>query len=501
MNTIIDLICTSVQRRGAETTLTYGDQSWSGLEVFDHIESAAALLSRHGAGRGKRVAIIAGDTPFTLFAFLGALRTGACVAPMSPSLTDDALHAALKSCEPVIVVTDQPNASRVPPGTVQPSQTLNLAAFMERDGAAWRAHWPSLDDADPCTIIYSSGTTGTPKGIVHSHGVKLAQADMACAQGIGASSVLMSVTPLYSNTTLVVLLPVLAAGGRIVMLGKFDAGTFLRISARERATTVIMVPVQYQRILDHEEFSDTDLDSYALKVSTGAPMAPRLKLAVAREWPGRFLEVYGSTEGDVSTLLDVTARPDKAETVGQAAPDFEVRVIDDAGEELPLGAIGELVGRSPTMTDGYFRAADATAELFWCDRNGETFLRSGDLGSIDVDGFVTLHGRKKDMIISGGFNIYAVDLEAVLEAHPDIVEAAVIAVPSKRWGETPAGYVVVQNARVTSDDILTYANEQLGKTQRLASIVFCEALPRNALGKILKKDLQRDFIQKVGTLT
>lgn len=284
------------------------------------------------------------------------------------------------------------------------------------------------------------------------------------------------------------------------MMENFDAGAFLSLAREKRATHVIMVPVQYERILDHENFKTTDLSAFQLKVSTGAPLAPSRKAALVDDWPGRFIEIYGSTEGAVSTVLDATAHRDKLDTVGRVMPDFDIRVIDEHGCEIEPGEIGELVGRSPTMTEGYFRAPDETKAMLWTAPDGTAFLRSGDLGSIDGEGFVRLHGRKKDVIISGGFNIYAVDLETVLESYPGVREAGVIAAASKRWGETPVAYIAGAED-IDTEQVLAFANERLGKTQRISKIFLCDALPRNALGKVLKQDLREKFHTEFSALT
>jgi len=215
---------------------------------------------------------------------------------------------------------------------------------------------------------------------------------------------------------------------------------------------------------------------------------------VIARFPGRLLEYYGLTEGGGVTVLDAQAHPDKLHTVGQPAPGNEIRLIDGAGHEVPPGEVGEICGRGPTMMSGYFGRDDLTAEYIWRDAEGRAFFRSGDMGSFDQDGFLVLSDRKKDMIISGGLNIYANDLELVLLADPDVTDAAVIGVPSETWGETPLGLVVLRSgAQRTARDILATANASLGKSHRLSAIELRDVLPRSTIGKILKKDLRAPY--------
>jgi len=231
-----------------------------------------------------------------------------------------------------------------------------------------------------------------------------------------------------------------------------------------------------------------------VKQCTGAPLPAAVKRAVVERWPGRFFEVYGLTEGGCTCILDVTSFPEKAHTVGRPAAGNDIRIIDEAGHFLPAGRRGEIVGRSATMMSGYFRNEAANRAFYWRDGEGTVFHRTGDIGLFDDDGFLVLTGRKKDMIISGGFNIYASDLEEKLLSHPGVAEAAVIAVPSERWGETPLGLVVVRpGAAVDPDALLAWTNAQLGRMQRLSGVELRDALPRSNVGKVLKQDLRRPY--------
>ncbi len=245
-------------------------------------------------------------------------------------------------------------------------------------------------------------------------------------------------TPLYSNTTLVCFFPTLAGGGTVVLMKKFDAGKYLELAQAHRMTHTMLVPVQYRRLMDRPDFGDFDLSSTHLKFCTSAPFSAELKGEVLTRWPGGLVEYFGMTEGGGTCILIAHEHPDKLHTVGQPAPGHDIRLIDEDGVQVGAGVVGEIVGRSGGMMNGYHGQPGKTAEATWVSPEGWSFIRTGDVGRFDEEGFLTLMDRKKDMIISGGFNIYPSDIEAEIVQHPEVVEAAVVGVPStpganRRW--------------------------------------------------------------------
>ncbi len=343
-------------------------------------------------------------------------------------------------------------------------------------------------------IIYSSGTTGAPKGIVQSHEMRWQHVGRAGAGGYGGDAVTMISTPLYSNTTLVCIIPTLAGGGTSVLMEKFDVTRFLQLAEKHRATHAMLVPVQYRRLMEHPEFDRYDLSSFLMKFSTSAPFSAALKADVLKRWPGGLVEYFGMTEGGGTFILAAHEHPDKLHTVGRAAPGHDIRLIGEDGQEVAVGEVGEVVGHSPAMMNGYHNQPAKTADAEWRDPTGKRFIRTGDVGRFDEDGFLTLMDRKKDMIISGGFNIYPSDLEAVLAAHEAVAEAAVVGAPSDRWGETPIALVVLKpGAQVTAEALRVWSNAKLGKTQRLAALELLPSLPRSAIGKVLKRELRDQY--------
>jgi len=253
--------------------------------------------------------------------------------------------------------------------------------------------------------------------------------------------------------------------------------------------------VQYQRVLAHANFDRYDLSSYQMKFCTSAPFHAALKAEVLRRWPGGLVEFYGMTEGGGGCMLVAHAHPDKLHTVGQPLEGHDVRLIDEQGRFVAVGEAGEVVGRSLAMMSGYLNQPAMTREAEWVDENGQRYIRTGDIGRFDADGFLTLFDRKKDMIISGGFNVYPSDLEAVLRSHPRVADVAVVGVPSEQWGETPVAFVVpAQGSQPDPEEIRGWANGRLGKTQRLASVRLVDALPRSAIGKVLKRELRDAYL-------
>jgi acyl-coenzyme A synthetase/AMP-(fatty) acid ligase len=290
-----------------------------------------------------------------------------------------------------------------------------------------------------------------------------------------------------------VFLPSIYSGGCVSLMGKFDVEKWLERAQAERITHTMLVPVQYRRLMQFERYDDYDLSSMRLKYCTSAPFPAELKAEVLRRMPGGLVEIYSMTEGGVVCLLVAHEHPDKLHTVGQPAPGSELKVLDDAGNEVPPGVAGELIGKSPTMMLGYKNQPEKTREGHWIDpTDGSIWQRMGDVGRVDADGFVELVGRTKDVIISGGFNIFPIDLETELARDERVVEAAVVGVPSEQWGETPVGFVVLQPGLGEDclEDIRTVANSRLGKTQRVSKLHAIAEMPRSHIGKLLKTELR-----------
>ncbi|RZI44442.1 4-coumarate--CoA ligase [Herbaspirillum sp. HC18] len=508
-NTIPHLIHLHALARPAHPALVQDGETMDYAQLDALMDRVAASLQRDGIKPGESVAVCASTSIAYAAVFLGSLRAGVAVAPLAPSSSPESLASMAKDAGARLFFLDDAVAQALEPvrGTID----AGIVALDEGTGgkpfSAWLAAPGTKPEAVdiqpgwPFNIIYSSGTTGAPKGIVQPHSMRWTHVQRGRVNGYDEDAVALISTPLYSNTTLVCFFPTVTMGGTVVMMSKFDAGTYLALAERHRVTHTMLVPVQYQRIMVREDFGRYDLSAFRMKFCTSAPFSAALKADVVKRWPGGLIEYYGMTEGGGTCMLAAHESPDKLHTVGMPAPGHDIRLIDDEGREVPQGALGEVVGHSPAMMAGYHNQPQKTAEAEWYDPSGKRFIRTGDIGRFDEDGFLTLMDRKKDMIISGGFNVYPSDLEAVLVQHPDIAESAVVGVPSERWGETPVAFVVPkQGTQLQAQDVLDWANTRLGKTQRLAAVEIASLLPRSAIGKVLKRELRDSLTRTQNSL-
>ena len=499
---IADVVREHAAARPQQPALVQGDLQLSFAELDATMDRVAAALQRDGVRAGDVIALCGSTTPQQAALFLGGLRAGALVAPLSSSVTLATFASMLHDAEARLLFVDATATSLVP-------ADLSAACIALEAGARGRAfdEWlaapgttplpVTIKPESPFNLIYSSGTTGTPKGVVQPHVMRWMHTLRGTPYGYGPDAVTVLATPLYSNTTLVAFFPALGLGGTVVLMAKFDAAEYLALAERHRATHTMLVPVQYQRIMAHPNFSRHDLSSFRMKFCTSAPFSPTLKADVLARWPGGLIEFYGMTEGGATFILEAHRHPDKLHTVGRPAEGHDVRLIDDHGNEVATGEAGEVVGHSPTMMTGYHNKPQQTRDAEWYASDGKRFIRTGDVGRFDADRFLTLFDRKKDMIISGGFNIYSSDLEAQLREHDAVDDAAVVGVPSPEWGETPVAFVVQRAENGIAAAVLReWLNARVGKTQRLADLICVEELPRNALGKILKRELRKRYVME-----
>jgi len=488
------------------TAVIDGERSVTYRELNTLVDRVAAGLQRDGLKPTEAIAVCAYSSLEYVAVFLGGLRAGVAVSPLAPSSTPDQLIMMLDDCAAPLFFLDEGVAELMAP-VADRITARRIALDGSGAGDAFSGWLPpegtrptpvEIEPEWPFNIIYSSGTTGAPKGIVQSHAMRWTQIGRGGASGYAPDAVTMVSTPLYSNTTLVSVFPALGLGGALVLMKKFDAQGFLTLAEKHRATHAMLVPVQYRRIMALPEFDNFDLKSFRMKFSTSAPFAAELKADVLKRWPGGLVEYYGMTEGGGSFALIAHEHPDKLHTVGKPMPGHDIRLIDEDLKEIPVGEIGEVVGRSAAMMNGYHNQPEKTSAAEWYSPAGERFIRTGDVGRFDEDGFLTLMDRKKDMIISGGFNIYPSDIEAVIVQHPAVLEAAVVGMPSDKWGETPVAFVTPRpGATVAIPELAEFVAARVGKTQRPSAWELTDTLPRSAIGKVLKRELRDGFKGKV----
>jgi long-chain acyl-CoA synthetase len=492
---IADLVREHAAARPAQAAMRQGERTVTWAQLDAMVDRVAASLQRDGIEPTQSIAICAANSLEYAAVFVGALRAGVAVAPLPTGSQPAQLATMVADSGARHFFVDQ---------GVAPFDTAARRIFMDSSAEPSLASWLVPEGTRPkpvrpqpqwpFNIIYSSGTTGTPKGIVQPHGMRWLHVARSDNYGYGPDAVTLIATSLCSNTTLVCFFPTIAKGGCVVFAApKFDAAAYLALAQKTKATHTMLVPLQYQRIMALRNFGDYDLSAFRMKFCTSAPFSAQLKADVLRRWPGGLVEFYGMTEGGGSCVLEAHNYPHKLHTVGKPVDGHDMRVIDEDEQELPAGAVGEVVGRSGAMMTAYHNQPAKTREAEWYDREGNRYIRTGDVGRFDEDGFLTLLDRRKDMVISGGFNIYPSDLEAVLQEHPAVVDVAVVGVPSPEWGETPVAFVVPAAGAPSPEDLRSWANDQLGKTQRLSDVRYLEELPRSDMGKVLKRELRDGY--------
>jgi len=504
--TITEAIDAHARARPTHPAFVSGDRRVTWADFNARINRVANALLAMGLTKGDKVGLLAPNGIEAVEVLFGSIRAGGVVVPLPALAHSTTLTSLVADSDARVVFVAAPYEGLAPAiedGLRGSRGTIVAAGFsggrfadFEELVAASSPSDPgvSLAGDDDCNIIYSSGTTGIPKGIVHTHSSRaMFTFGLKVMLRIDETAVTLVTTPLYTNGSWMTLLPTVDAGATTVLMREFGVGPFLDAVEKERCTHTFMVPTQLTRVLADGELDAHDVSSLRIVISAGAPLRVDTKREILRRMTRGLMELYGMTEG-VGTVLQPEDMERKIASVGQPIPGTEIRIIDDAGQEVPRGDVGEIVGRSPGVMRGYYKKPKETEALLWRDEADNLFIRTGDVGRLDEDGFLYILDRKKDMILSGGVNVYACDLEAVFEAHPDVAEAAVLAVPDEKWGETPLVLAVLrEGAASTGEAILAWGNGRLGKHQRASRIELREALPRNALGKVLKQDLRRKY--------
>ena len=498
-----DIIRLHGKWRAAKPALVSSGHTLTWAELDRRSNRIANLLRTANCGPGGRLGIVMQNGPAMVLSLIAAMKAGCASVPINLSVSDVALDAMLTDAGVDAVIATPEEAARV-------DTACGAAGFHKFIAEGARSGWDDLEAAtatqtaeppaaaiapdDAFNIIYSSGTTGRPKGILHTHGGRRDWAyDLALALRYDTQSRTLFNIGLYSNISWVGFLATLLVGGTLYVEGGFDARETLALMAREKITNASMVPIQYQRLLDVPDQADFDLSGLRAVMSCGSPLHGELKAALFKRLGPKLIELYGLTEGLITTL-DPEEADGRLASVGKPLPGTDIRIIDEDGHELPFGATGEIVGTGRFVMPGYLNRPDATAEATWRGPDGRNWLRTGDIGRLDADGYLYIVDRRKDMILSGGQNIYPQDIEAVLKTHPDIADVAVIGVGSRRWGETPLALVVRRDdGTADADTLLAWANGRLGRQQRIAGLDFVSDLPRNPNGKILKRHLRERY--------
>ncbi|RMF69841.1 MAG: long-chain-fatty-acid--CoA ligase [Alphaproteobacteria bacterium] len=515
-----DILTHHARLRPDQVALLFEGQAVTYGALEERVNRVAQGLIAAGVGPGDRIAHFGQNSAAYFEMLFAAARIGAVMTGLNWRLTAAELATLLSDARPPVVLFDRIFTDTVTEALAAgaPSVRLLLTSDAEDDDggparsfARWRDSHPARPPAyrpsprDPLFLMYTSGTTGLPKGALISHeAVVLARRfedEMRVHDPAfplwDPDQVQLVQAPVFHLTGNVWALLGLYGGGRLVIHRRFDAGAVLEAIARHRITRLILVPAMLHALITHPALPETDLSSLDCIYYGGSPTPLPLLTAALRAFPCGFLQVYGMTEagGSVSYLSpsehDPEGRNPHMRSAGRPYPWVEICIQDQAGRPLPAGEIGEIAVRTPTVMQGYAGRPEATAAVL---RDG--WLLTGDAGYLDEDGFVYVVDRVRDMIISGGENIFPAEIEAEIARHPAVREVAVIGVPSSRWGEEVCAVIVPEPGRqLTAEALETFLRTRIAGYKLPRQWAFVDALPRNATGKVLRRVLKERFAQ------
>nr|MDT0661987.1 long-chain fatty acid--CoA ligase [Micromonospora sp. DSM 115978] len=486
------------------TVLIYGDRSTMTFrQLADDADRVAAVLAAFGLGRGATVAYLGENSPEFFQVMFGAARLGSVFVPVNTRLAPPEIAHVLTDSDAHLLIHDPEFADRVSPAVaaartphviVTGAGTADAPGLAHLRGTADAAGVPTVDVAlrDPAAIVYTSGTTGRAKGAVLTH-ENLTWVALNCVvdYDIVSTDVALMMSPLFHVASLGMgALPVILKGATVVLEKGFEPGRALALVERYGVTMLSGVPTTFQLMADHPAWSSTDLSTLT-KLTCGGSAVPARVLNAYEERGLSFSQGYGLTETSPgATCLPAAMTRRKQGSVGLPHFFTEVRVTDGNGAAVPTGTLGEIEIAGPNVFPGYHGQPAATAAVFTADG----WFRSGDLGYLDADGYLYVAGRSKDMIISGGENIYPAEVELLISEIEEVTGVAVIGVPDERWGEVPWAILTVRDgAAVGADTVRTHLDGKLARYKLPRNVIIVDELPRTASGKVRKADLRDRF--------
>ncbi len=500
-----EILARNARREPTRTALVFEDSSLTFAELDTRVNRLANALAERGVGRGDKVAVLMYNRLEVVESFFACQKLGACPVPVNFRLAPSELSYILENSDAVAILTDGELAALA----LQSSAAVAAIRFVATTGEAVpgaesyeelvaggapTAPDAEVDEDDLAFLMYTSGTTGRPKGAMLTHqNLVMNTVNWIIEMEAGPGDIWLSGLPLFHIGGVNGLLPFIYLAGTCIITPStnFDPQESLRLLDLHKPTMCYFVPTQWQQICSLPGASQIDT-SVLRRALWGASQAPPSTLRLLLDtFPSvGIVNAFGQTEMSSNTcFLKADDAVRKMGSVGLPAVNVEVRIVDDEGNDVTVGDVGEIVYRGPTVMKGYYKNAEATADAF---RGG--WFHSGDLVRQDDEGFIYVVDRVKDMIISGGENIYPAEVERAVERHPSVREVAVIGVPHPRWVETPVAVVVADGSEhPDTAEVLEFLKSDLASYKKPSAVVYVDELPRNASGKILKRDLRDSY--------
>lgn len=496
---LADQVALHARYRADCIALVDGDEVLTWRELSDRADQVSSWLVSASVKPGDRICVLPECEAAVLAAIIGIWRARAVFVPLSPMLTPKMLSDMISDCgATVLMASDRYRdvAFALAEGKERTVHVLNTEELPE-----FGCQSPELfcnKPSDLASIIYSSGTTGSPKGIAHTHQARLSFASVISMHTrMSSESCAHLAIPPHSNGAMLMWGPAMLVGARIVLQRTFDVDGLFAIIEKWRPTHGFLVPVMCEAILRHRDVERAGLECFECAITAGSPMRLSVKKEMQRLTRNGLAELWGLTEG-LATFLPPEEMVRFPDSVGRPIIGCDLRIVDESGQDISGRGIGEIAGTADGLMSGYWNAPVKTREMVWGDGAGADYIRSGDVGEIDGDGLLYIRGRSKDLIISGGINIYPADIEKELLAHDAVSDAVVVGVEDDKWGETPVGFILPRSELEggDADRILEWVNQKLARYQRLSDLRVWEGdFPRNTLGKVVKSDLVKSYLR------